>query len=588
MTEHSGRIDDDLLRRHGWKLIALASTLVIVWSTLRGVSSGYVLVGDNAYFELLARDVGTAHHPLLGTWSSASISSGVDVNHPGPLIFDVLAVPVRLFGGAAGVAIGSAILNIAMVWLAGIAAFRAGGATAAIAAQMITAVLVWTLGSELLYDPWQPNILVLVFWVLLLLVWAIVADSIWMFPIACGVGSFAMQTHLGYLFLVPVLLGFGAGVVFDRRRRGGALGELTAPALWSVGVIVVLWAQPLYEQFFGFGRGNLSRIVVAGTGGGDLERVESTRTGLSLGVRILGAVWALPPWWGRPGFDDSIPPSQWIDTPDGRVLSAPGLSAGVPAAVGLVVMVLVLSAAWWAARTAGARQVDYGFWVLTLAMSMAVITVLVVPIDILGLSPHKVRYLWVIGAYATLMIVMAALAWCSAEQRRIGLGAVGVVAAVVLVASLPTHANRSGPVFFEVTYDSVDDLRSQLGDYLETNEVDEVLFDDEGIGFAEPYTVPVMAELQESGVDIFVDDVQLARHLGRERLADLDDPYDGGGRPLVFVRAGQAAADTPDGAVRIAFHDGDRTPYSIVDVTDRAVAVFLVPDGASFDRESGV
>ena len=86
---------------------------------------------------------------------------------------------------------------------------------------MVTAGLVWTLGSELLYDPWQPNVLVLPFWLLLITIWAVVADHVSLLPLAVIVGSFVMQTHLGYLFLVPILLAFAVGVIVLRRRTLG-------------------------------------------------------------------------------------------------------------------------------------------------------------------------------------------------------------------------------------------------------------------------------------------------------------------------------------------------------------------------------
>lgn len=570
----------DFVRRWGWHTMAAATSFVIAFSALRGIARGYEPVGDNALIELRARDVLTGDHPFLGTWSSASISAGIDVNHPGPLIFDLVALPVRLFGGAAGIAVGVALLQITMVWLVGYVTFRAGGMTAAITALTVTAGIVWTLGSELLYDPWQPNVLVLPFWVLLCTVWAIVAGQVGLFPLACGVGSFAMQTHMGYIIIVPVLLAFAAAMVV-RSHRGGQIGELRRPTVLSVAVIGIMWAQPLWEQFFGPGRGNLGRVVTAGSGGGeDFEAVESTATGVSLGIRMLGSVLALPPWWGRPGYDDSIPGSSQTVTADGLVIDAPGLRTLLPASLGLLLMVTLLVIAWRVARRAGADHVIAGFATLTAALTVATITIVITPIDILGLSPHKVRWLWVIGAFATFVLAMAALTGLSTMRRHQTVASFGVIATIALIATLPGHANRSGPVYFEATYESVANIRSQIADYLDDNELGPVLFDAEGIGFAEPYTAPAMAELLENGVDLVVDDRSLSRQLGPERRADPSDPTSGGNRSVIFVRAGAVATSPIDGAERIAFHDGDTSPYSVNDITDRAVAVFLLPPGS--------
>ena len=564
--------------RHAWQILAAAISAVIALSALRGISRGYEPIGDNALIELRGRDVLTGDHPFLGTWSSASISSGIDVNHPGPLIFDLVALPVRLLGGGAGIAVAVALLHITCVWLVGWIAVRTAGMQAAVATLAVTALVVWTLGSELLYDPWQPNVLVIPFWLVMIAVWAITTGSIGWFPLACGFGSFAMQTHLGYLFIVPTMLAFAAVMAWratpDRR-------DLVRPAVLSVVVILVLWAQPLWEQFAGPGRGNLGRVITAGSGGGDdFVPVESTRTGLSLGLRLLGSVLALPPWWGRPGFDDAIPPSSQTVTPDGLVIDPAGLAALVPSVVGLVVMVALLAVAWSIARRAGATEVTAGFRTLTAALVVAAVTVVITPVDILGLSPHKVRWLWVIGAFATLTIALAVLAGLERYRRRQATWVYATIALLAVLATVPTHVNRSGPVYFAATYDSIADLRRQVDEHLADHDLGPVLFDAEGIGFAEPYTAPVMAEMLANGVDLVVDDRSLGRQLGPDRVADASDPTDGGARTIVYVRAGAEATEIPDGTTRIAFHDGDRSPFTLNDVTDRAVAVFVVSDPA--------
>ena len=132
----------------------------------------------------------------------------------------------------------------------------------------------------------------------------------------------------------------------------------------------------------------------------------------------------------------------------------------------------------------------------------------------------------------------------------------GLVAAV---ATIPVHTNAAGPVYFSATYDSIADIRSQVSDYFARDPLapTEVRFDADGIGFAEPYTAPVMAQLAQSGVDLVVDDVPLSRQLGPRRLADEEDSTN---RPVVFVRAGAEALEELPGVRRIAFHDGESHP----------------------------
>ncbi len=196
----------------------------------------------------------------------------------------------------------------------------------------------------------------------------------------------------------------------------------------------------------------------------------------------------------------------------------------------------------------------------------------------LGLTPHKIRYLWIIGAFATYLLVMSLLCVLRADARRGAVAGLAVVGLIAAVATIPVHANAAGPVYFRATYDSIADIRSQVSDYFarDPGAPSKVRFDAGGLGFAEPYTAPVMAQLAESGVDLVVDDVPLSRQLGPRRLADDDDRAN---RPVMFVRAGAEALEELPGVRRIAFHDGDRSPFTLNDVTDRAVAVFIADDG---------
>lgn len=567
------------MRRFGWQLLAAATSLVIAFSAARGIAGGYEPVNDNSLIELRAGDVFTGHHPLLGTLSSASISTGVDVNHLGPLLFDVVAIPLRLFGRSAGIAVAIALLNIAAVWLVGFVTSRVGGATAAVSAQAITALMVWTMGSELLYDPWQPNVLFLPFWLLLCCVWAVVAGRVSLLPLTVGVASFVMQTHLSYLFIAPIMVGFaGVSILWERRASGdGAFGDLRRPALLSVGVFVVLWSQILVEQFFGSGRGNLTRLFLAGTGGGQDSGFESVRTGVPLALRMMSAVVALPPWWGRPGYDGSIPGSTWVEGPSGLVLQTPGLASFGVSVIGLAVVVAIVVVVWRQMRRVENREVVAALRTLTMASAVAFVTLVITPIDILGISPHKVRWIWVIAiflTYSVLLAVLAVLATASQRWCRLGVDGLAGLSVIALLLTLPTYVSQSGPLVFRETTASITKLRSQLDDYFERSDAPlSVLFDPDGIGFGEPYTQPIMTQLIHDGVDLAVDDPSLARQLGRDRVATPDEVDS---LPLVYVRAGAEALDIPDGAERIAFHDGDTSRYSINDVRDRAVAVFLV------------
>lgn len=74
-------------------LIAAVATLPFVVAVVRSIVNGYTPIGDDGLLLLRSRDVFTEFNPLLGTWSSSSVGFGVEINNPGPLLFDLMALP---------------------------------------------------------------------------------------------------------------------------------------------------------------------------------------------------------------------------------------------------------------------------------------------------------------------------------------------------------------------------------------------------------------------------------------------------------------------------------------------------------------
>src|SRR4029450_9248376 len=71
-------------------VLLVAVNLPILVATTRALARGWRTLGDQGILLVRARDVGTSHHPLLGTWTSASIVVGQQLNNPGPLYFDAI------------------------------------------------------------------------------------------------------------------------------------------------------------------------------------------------------------------------------------------------------------------------------------------------------------------------------------------------------------------------------------------------------------------------------------------------------------------------------------------------------------------
>ena len=301
--------------------------LPIVVATVRAVAGDWVAVGDNAYFMIRARDVFTEHHPLLGTWTSASLSLGIPINNPGPLLFDVLALPVKLAGDG-GLAVGVALINVVSIIGIALVAWRQAGPRGVVAAMAAASGLCWAMGSELLFEPWQPHSLLLPFLCFLVMVWALAGGDLGVLPWAVGVASFIVQTHVGYALLVPSLGAWGvgaAGVRLWRARRHDVAawawqrrhaGRQVAAAL-AVGILC--WSQSLYEQFFGDdGSGNLRRLASGIT-------AEQDKIGLSQAPRFVAEIVSLPPWWGRPSSREAFAASGVLPSPSQSTASLPTL-----------------------------------------------------------------------------------------------------------------------------------------------------------------------------------------------------------------------------------------------------------------------
>ena len=101
--------------------LTLAPLLVAVLHAWR---AGWVPIGDHGLIELRAADVLTADHPWLGTWTSASLSAGTDLNNPGPLLFDLLAPFVKVLGGSAGTAGGLKVTTFVVLFFVIVAEVR--------------------------------------------------------------------------------------------------------------------------------------------------------------------------------------------------------------------------------------------------------------------------------------------------------------------------------------------------------------------------------------------------------------------------------------------------------------------------------
>jgi hypothetical protein len=524
----------DSRRSANWLALAclLAAILPIVVATIRAVAGDWVAVGDNAFFGMRAADVFTEHNPLLGTWTSASVTVGVDINNPGPLLYDALAIPVKI-GGDAGLAVGVALINTAAIGGIAVVARRLAGTRAVVAAMAAAAGLGWAMGSELLFDPWQPHSLLLPVLCFLMMVWALACGDLAVLPWAVGVASFIVQSHIGYALVIPALGAWGLGVAVARLWRA----RRDDPSAWSqrhrrasrqfvvAGVVgIACWSQPLYEQFFIDDGGNLGRLVSS-------VNKSSDTVGLGRAPRFVAEIAALPPWWGRPSFSRAFAPG----------VSLPSLEASI---AGLAVVTALLVVGVLVGRRLGDKPGVVAAQAGLVTLVVALVAVTTMPLGYFGVAAHHVRWLWPVAVFITFAVACPLMT--APARYRGGLLLLTAATVTFSVLNLPAMNALVGPSADAAAIPTIRELLPQLASLRGERSV---LVDPQGLPFAEPYSVPVMVELERLGIPWYLDSPGLLRQVGSSRT------YRGGASVRMFLRMGDRARETPPGTHRVAFVD---------------------------------
>jgi hypothetical protein len=211
--------------------LAVLPLLVSAVSMALRVGGSYHPGADQALIELQVRDIG--HLPvLLGPYSRFGWF------HPGPALYYALWLPYRLTGSTAvSIAIGALFVN--GLSIAGIAllAWRRGGTTLLLTTLALLAALERGFGPQFARDVWNPYITVLPFVLFVFLVWSTSAGDVWALPVAIGVATFLVQTHVGYALMTAAVLGVGVAI---RRAptvaaRGGGAARSARSCWWCCG-----------------------------------------------------------------------------------------------------------------------------------------------------------------------------------------------------------------------------------------------------------------------------------------------------------------------------------------------------------------
>ncbi len=357
----TGRVD------RWWRpaVVALAAVVVlvpVVLSALDGASRDWWPAGDWAVLELNTRDVGSSITPLIGPYSRFGW------NHPGPLLFWVLAVPYRVLGASStALFVGTALVNGAAVAATVVFAWRRGRLALSLAMLVAFAIAVGSLGPAFLRDPWNPTITVLPLALLIVLAWSAAEGDTAALPLAAFVGSFLVQAHVGYTVMVAVLgvVAVGGHVLAHRRQAFAWRRGAVAAAV----VLGLCWLPVLVDQ--AVGTGNLSDLVSYFTSSDE----EPAGMWESVGVmaRELGGE---APWMG--GVEDSKPEGGTLELETATALVVPLVVFGAAAAL-----------AWWRDRSALRFQVTVAAAAVAGLFSVSRITG--------GVFDYLVRWWWVIA-----------------------------------------------------------------------------------------------------------------------------------------------------------------------------------------------
>ena len=511
--------------------LAAGCVAVVAVCAARAVLDRYVPLDDNAVTETRARDVFSARVPLIGTVSSVTqIGPGV-VNHPGPLLFDLLAVPVRLFPHGSGIAVGVAMIHIATLVTMAWCSRRLLGDVGACVVMAVAAGFLWSLGSEAWFEVWQPVVPMLPFLLALVALWALAAGVDAAAIPAVVATSFAVQTHGSYLLLGPSLVLIA--IVWRFAAPGRAV--TSRRPLVAAGVVGgLVWLQPLIDQVFG--TGNMSALFDRATNG-----QEGRALGFVDAVRAAAEVFVKPPLWLRPGVDSSLPNSGGMQpSADGPVFDPDWIPFSV-AGTGLLVLLALLGLAGFVGWRRQDRVVAGGAVVAVAAVVMAVVSLAGLPVDSFGFTAHKCRWLWPIGAYITAFAFVTLIRLgITASARQASLAA-ATVGAVALAATIPTSNQLVSAQQYMVA--SQGPARA-LRDAVSTLAGRGVVFLDlSGRPFPDPYNDTVAAEMVAGGIEFRVEGDYVVAQYGTGRRLDPGDRVDVTVRTFIGSQAPNVPAD---------------------------------------------
>jgi hypothetical protein len=394
-------------------VLTLLPLVVMAVAVVSKFGAHYIPTGDVAGTEVHVRDVGR-HPVLLGLYSRDRWS------HPGPALFYVLAVPYRLSGASSlSLHVGAVVINALSIAAVGLIARRHGGVPIMLLTLVGCSLLVHGFGPFPLTSPWNPDVPVLPFAVVVFLTWAMLCGDKWALPVGAAVTTFCVQTHIGYMLLAVPIFALGVGSLLlsawqqrhESRASGTTHGLLRAGGFAGL-VLAVMWLPPVIQQInhSSFGNhGNLGNIVDY-----FIHPSEPLRHTWAQGYRLIGGQFGFTPAWlrGKRAAD---------------VFSIePVLLRSSPFPLWLFPFALAVAALWWQ-RVVVAKR-----FVLTVAVCLVlgVVWVARTPGTVYA---YRIGWTWVVAMTVFLVIAWAVWALVSDAFPRFATQGVMVVCGVALI-----------------------------------------------------------------------------------------------------------------------------------------------------------
>ncbi len=281
---------------------------------------------DDAAIAIRSWAVFTSRSPLLGEYTQATRCARHVVWNPGPLLYWMLAVPVRIDADH-GVLWGAAICAAAGMALCVEAAWAVRGAAGALAVGAFAVVLAATQPDVLVNPVWDPHFGLVWFAATCTGAWAVGTGHLRWWPVLVLTASIAAQSHLAFA-LPAAVLAIVAPLAGIRQRLGVGDGWTWLPVGLAAGA--ACWTAPIVQQLTGH-PGNVS-LLLRCIGG---QRAVGGRFGLAT---LASAV---------------VPPPLWFHRASGSADALMHGLTGQPAGVGIAVLAALATVgvvAWIAQR----------------------------------------------------------------------------------------------------------------------------------------------------------------------------------------------------------------------------------------------